>query len=141
MSQIIETALAANLAAWIADQMPETGPDYGEIVVANRDAIRARPCIVVATTDSKPVSPLPSTDRVRVDVHIFTQIDDTTVADHHTIALAVEAALADLDGMQDEYNDTAFILHALLRRESGTTPDETRGRETILTYEAVVSAV
>ena len=66
MSQIIETALAANLAAWIADQMPETGPDYGEIVVANRDAIRARPCIVVATSDSKPVSPLPSTDRVPI---------------------------------------------------------------------------
>ena len=33
------------------------------------------------------------------------------------------------------------LLHDLLDRESATSPDEARGRESVLTYEAVVSAV
>ena len=141
MSQIIENALAANLAEWITANLPETTPDYGEVLVANRDAIRTRPCIVLATADPKPVSPLKHTERIRLEVHLFTQIDDTPVADHNAIASAIEGLLADTAGIRADLNSDTFVLHALLRRDSGTAPDETRGRETTLTYEAVVSAL
>ena len=33
-----------------------------------------------------------------------------------------------------------FVLHDLMPRESATTPDEARGRETVLIYEAVATS-
>jgi hypothetical protein len=43
--------------------------------------------------------------------------------------------------MQLELDSESFCLHDLIERESVTTPDESRGRETVLSYEAVVSAM
>jgi hypothetical protein len=43
--------------------------------------------------------------------------------------------------MQEDLDSESFCLHDLIDRESITTPDESRGRETVLSYEAVVSAV
>ena len=49
--------------------------------------------------------------------------------------------LAGVAAIQTSLNSETFCLHDLIARETATTPDEQRGRETILTYEAVVSAV
>jgi hypothetical protein len=43
--------------------------------------------------------------------------------------------------IQAALDSATFVLHDLIERESATTPDEARGRETVLGYEAVVSAV
>ena len=43
--------------------------------------------------------------------------------------------------IQADLNSESFLLHDLIERESTTTPDESRGRETVLSYEAIVSAV
>ena len=43
--------------------------------------------------------------------------------------------------IKQDLNSDTFILHDLIIRESSTTRDETRGRESVITYEAVVSAV
>jgi hypothetical protein len=43
--------------------------------------------------------------------------------------------------IQSDLDSESFVLHDLIERESTTTPDESRGRETVLSYEAVVSAV
>ena len=43
--------------------------------------------------------------------------------------------------IQAALDSSTFLLHDLIGRDSVTTPDEARGRETVLGYEAVVSAV
>ena len=141
MSTIIEDALTGKLAAWMADHRPAGIPNTVPILVANRDELRTRPCIVLATAEAKNVPGMPDTARVRLTAHVFTQIDDTAATAAADLAAEVKALLADVAHLRADLNSTSFVLHALLPRETATAPDETRGRESILTYEAVVSAV
>ena len=53
----------------------------------------------------------------------------------------IVALLADKAAIRTDLDSATFLLHDLIPRESVTVPDEARGRETTLTYEAVVSAV
>ena len=141
MPSLIENSLTSNLATWLNGSRPEAIPDTVPIHVANRDELRSRPCIVLATSDSKPVSAMRHTARIKLDVHLFSQVDDTPANDHAAWAAALAGLLADVTTLRADLNSDTFCLHDLLARETATTPDETRGRETILTYEAVVSAV
>lgn len=141
MSTLIEDALAAKLADYLTTNRPEAIPDAVLIHVANRDELRTRPCIVLATSDAKPVSAMPHTARIKLDVHLFSQVDDTPAEDHAGWAVALASLLRDKAAIRTAVDSDTFILHDLLPRESATTPDESRGRETILTHEAVVSAV
>jgi hypothetical protein len=141
MPNLIEDALTSNLATWLNGNRPEAIPDTVPIHVANRDELRSRPFIVLASSDSKPVSAMRHTARIKLDVHLFSQVDDTPANDHAAWAAALAGLLADVTTLRTDLNSGTFCLHDLLARETATTPDETRGRETILTYEAVVSAV
>lgn len=141
MPQIIEDALTAKLAAWIESNRPEEIADTVPVYVANRDEIRTRPCIVLATSDAKSVPAMPHTARVKLDVHLFSQIDDTPVTVHTAWASAMADLLRAKSAIREDLDSETFILHDLLPRETATTPDESRGRETILSFEAVVSAV
>ncbi len=141
MSNLIEDALTSNLAAWLNDNRPDAIPANIPIQVANRDELRTRPCIVVAASDTKPESAMRHTARIKLDLHFFTQVDDTPASEHAIWASELVRLLADLATLRTDLNDDTFCLHDLLMRESATTPDETRGRETVVSYEAVVSAV
>ena len=81
------------------------------------------------------------TARIKLDVHLFSQVDETPAASHATMVKAIYDLLKDRETIRMNLNSDTFILHDIMPRESGTTPDEARGRETILSYEAVVSAV
>jgi hypothetical protein len=141
MPNLIEDALTSKLAAWLDDNRPEAIPPAVPIHVANRDELRTRPCIVIATSEAKPVSGLRHTARIKLDVHLFSQVDDTPAETHAACAAAIAGLLHDVAAIRTALDSDTFILHDLLARESVTTPDETRGRETVLSYEAVVSAV
>ena len=141
MSNLIEDALTSKLAAWLGENRPEAIPATVPIHVANRDELRSRPCIVFATSDTKPVSGMRHTARIKLDVHLFSQVDDTPAANHAAWAASLADLLADVATLRLDLNSETFCLHDLLARETATTPDETRGRETVLSYEAVVSAV
>ena len=141
MPNLIEDALTGKLAAWLDDHRPDAIPPTVPIHVANRDELRTRPCIVLATSEVKPVTGLRHTARIRLDVHLFSQADDTPAADHAAWAAALAGLLHDVATLRAGLDSTTFRLHDLLPRDSATTPDEARGRETILSYEAVVSAV
>ncbi len=141
MPQIIEDALTAKLAAWIEANRPEEIAETVTVYVANRDEIRSRPCIVLATSDAKSVPAMPHTARVKLDVHLFSQIDDTPVTVHTAWASAMADLLRAKSSIREDLDSETFILHDLMPRETATTPDESRGRETILSFEAVVSAV
>jgi len=141
MPSLIEDALTSKLAAWINENRPESIPAAVPILVANRDEIRTRPCVVLATSETKPVSGLKHTARIKLDVHLFSQVDDTPTSTHASWASELMALLRQLGAIQEALNSETFCLHGLLPRESATTPDESRGRETVLTYEVVVSAV
>ena len=141
MPNLIEDALTGKLATWIHDNRPGPIPCEVPIHVANRDELRSRPCIVFATSDTKPVSGMRHTARIKLDVHLFSQVDDTPAANHAAWAASLADLLADVATLRLDLNSETFCLHDLLARETATTPDETRGRETVLSYEAVVSAV
>ena len=141
MSTLIEDALAAKLADYLTANRPEEIPDAVSIHVANRDELRTRPCIVLATSDAKPVTGLRHTARIKLDVHLFSQVDDTPADDHAAWAAALAGILRGVGEIQAAVDTDTFCLHALLPREYATTPDESRGRETIISFEAVVSAV
>ena len=141
MSNLIEDALTSKLAAWLGDNRPEAIPATVPIHVANRDELRTRPCIALATSEAKPVTAMRHMARIKLEVHLFTQVDDTSAAEHAIWASEVVRLLADLATLRADLNEDTFCLHDLLMRESATTPDETRGRETVVSYEAVVSAV
>jgi hypothetical protein len=141
MPQIIEDALTSKLAEWIDQNRPEELPDAIPVLVANRDELRTRPCIVIATSEAKPVSAMPHTARMRLDVHLFSQVDDTPIATHAEWAATLADLLRDKLAIQSDIDSDNFILHDLIARETATTPDESRGRESILTFEAVVSAI
>ena len=141
MLNLIEDTLASKLAAWLTDNRPEPIPDSVPIHVANRDELRTRPCIVLATSDTSPVSGARHTARIKLDVHLFTQSDDTPAETSAAWAYELARLLADVAAIQADLNDATFCLHDLLLRDSSTAPDESRGRETVISYEAVVSAV
>lgn len=141
MSQIIEDALVTRLAPWISDHRPEAVPENVPVLIANRDELRTRPCIVLATSESKSIPAMPHTARMRLDIHLFTQADDTPAETHRTWAAALLALLRDPPALRDALNSDTFCLHDLMARETATTPDESRGRETVITFEAVVSAL
>lgn len=141
MSKLIEDALALKLATWLAENRPEAIPSNVPLHVANRDELRTRPCIVLATSDTKPVSGAQHTARIKLDVHLFSQVDDTPAETSAVWASELAQLLAGVASIQADLNDETFCLHDLLLRDSSTLPDESRGRETVVTYEAVVSAV
>ena len=141
MPHLIEDALASMLAAWLTANRPEALPTSVPIHVANRDELRTRPCIVLATSDTSPVSGARHTARIRIDVHLFTQVDHTPAETSAAWACELTRLLADVAAIQSDLNAATFCLHDLLLRDSSTVPDESRGRETVISYEAVVSAV
>ena len=141
MPQIIEDALSSKLAEWIDENRPESIPATIPVHVANRDELRSRPCIVLATSEAKRVPAMPNTARIKLDIHLFSQIDDTPAETHAGWAAALGDLLRDKTAIRTDLDSNTFVLHDLIARETGTTPDEMRGRETVLTFEAVVSAV
>ena len=141
MSHSIDDALVSNLAAWLDVNRPDGLPTTIPIHVANRDELRGRPCVVLEATDAKRVSGLPDSARVKLDIHLFTQIDDTSASSHADMVAVLHEMLKAKASIKQDLNSDTFILHDLIIRESSTTRDETRGRESVITYEAVVSAV
>lgn len=141
MSNLIEDALSSKIAAWLTDNRPADIPESVPIQVANRDELRTRPCIVFATSESKPVTGMRHTARIKLDAHLFSQVDDSTAEQHALWAVALVTALADTPTLRTDLDSETFCLHDLLLRDSSTAPDESRGRETVISYEAIVSAV
>ena len=143
MPNLIEDRLTALLAEWIDTNRPEGFPDASTlpIHVARRDEIRTRPCVVLNTSESKPIAAMPHSARMKLDVHLFSQVDDTPAETHAEWAGKIVSMLHDKAAIQAALDSDNFVLHDLLDRESTTTPDEARGRESVLSYEAVVSAI
>ena len=143
MPNLIEDRLTSLLAEWIASNRPDEFPDAAALPVhvARRDEIRSRPCVVLNATESKTIPAMPNTARVKLDVHLFSQVDDTPAETHAQWAGSLIALLGGKAAIQGELESDTFVLHDLLARESVTSPDEARGRESVLSYEAVVSAV
>ena len=111
------------------------------IHVARRDEICTRPCVVLNVSGSKPIQAMPHSARMKLDVHLFSQVDDTPAESHVAWAGAIVSMLHDKAAIQAELDSLDFLLHDLIERKSTTTPDEARGRESVLSYEAVVSAI
>ena len=143
MPNLIEDRLTSLLAEWIDSNRPDGFPNAVAmpIHVARRDEIRTRPCVVLNASESKVIPVMPHTARVKLDVHLFSQVDDTPAETHAEWAGMLVALLRDKAVIQAALESETFILHDLLDRESVTSPDEARGRESVLTFEAVVSAV
>lgn len=143
MSNLIEDRLTSLLAEWIDTHRPDEFPDSAALAVhvARRDEIRTRPCVVLNASESKPIPAMPHTARVKLDVHLFSQVDDTPAETHAAWAGKLVALLAGKTAIQAALDSATFVLHDLIDRESVTTPDEARGRESVLSYEAVVSAI
>ena len=141
MPNLIENAFSSKLAAWLTDNRPEALPTSVPIHIANRDELRTRPCIVLATSETRPVSGARHTARIKLDVHLFSQIDDTPTETSAVWACELARLLAGVAAIQADLNGDSFCLHDLLLRDSSTVPDESRGRETLISYKAVVSAV
>ena len=141
MANLIEDRLSSLLAEWIDTHRPDGFPDSIPVHVARRDEIRTRPCVVLNTSESKPIPGMPHTARVKLDVHLFSQVDDTPAETHADWAGMLVVLLNGKAAIQSALDSDTFVLHDLLDRESATTPDEARGRESVLSYEAVVSAI
>lgn len=141
MPNLIEDRLSSLLAEWIDTNRPEGLPESIPVHVARRDEIRTRPCVVLNPAESKPVPGMPHTARLKLDVHLFSQVDDTSAEIHAEWSGKLVTLLRDRAAIQSDLDSDTFVLHDLIERESSTTPDESRGRETVLSYEAVVSAV
>ncbi len=140
MSKLAEDALVSLLVQWIDDNRPPVIPASVPVLAASRDDLRTRPCIVLETSEARSVSAMPGTCRMKLDVHLFSQTDDTPAAIHASIAAALESLLRDTAAIRAELASDTFLLHDLIARETSTVPDETRGRETVLSFEAVISA-
>jgi hypothetical protein len=141
MPNLIEDRLSSLLAEWIDTNRPEDLPDSIPVHVARRDEIRTRPCVVLNASEAKPIPAMPHTARVKLDVHLFSQVDDTPAETHAEWAGKLAVLLGGKSAIQSALDSETFVLHDLLDRESVTTPDEARGRESVLSYEAVVSAI
>ena len=129
------------MAEWIDSHRPAEFPESIPVHVARRDEIRTRPCVVLNPAESKPVPGMPHTARLKLDVHVFSQVDDTPANDHATWAGLLVTLLRGKAAIQSDLDSDTFVLHDLIERESATTPDESRGRETVLSYDVVVSAI
>jgi hypothetical protein len=140
MSQLAEDALVTLLVQWIATHRPADIPASVPVLGAVRDELRTRPCIVLETSEARSVSAMAGTFRMKLDVHLFSQTDDTPAAAHASMAAALESLLGDSAVIIAATGSQDFLLHALIPRETSTVPDESRGRETVLSFEAVVSA-
>jgi hypothetical protein len=66
---------------------------------------------------------------------------DLPAETHAEWAGKLVALLGGKVAIQAALDSETFVLHDLLDRESVTSPDEARGRESVLSYEAVVSAI
>jgi len=143
MPNLIEDRLTSLLAEWIDSNRPDAFPESAAlpIHVARRDEIRTRPCVVLNASESKPIPAMPHTARVKLDVHLFSQADDTPAETHAEWAGKLVALLGGKTAIQSALDSETFVLHDLIDRESMTSPDEARGRESVLSYEAIVSAV
>ena len=143
MPNLIEDRLSSLLAEWIDTNRPAGLPNSASLPVhvARRDEIRTRPCVVLNTSESKPIPGMPHTARLKLDVHLFSQVDDTPAETHAEWAGKLAVLLGGKAAIQAALDSATFIFHDLLDRESVTTPDESRGRESVLSYEAVVSAI
>jgi hypothetical protein len=141
MPNLIEDRLSSLLAEWIVTNRPEDLPETIPVHVARRDEVRTRPCVVLNTSEAKPIPGMPHTARVKLDVHLFSQVDDTPAETHAEWAGKLVTLLHGKAEIQSALDSATFVLHDLIERESATTPDESRGRETVLSYEAVVSAI
>ena len=141
MPNLIEDRLTSLLAEWIDTHRPDGFPDSIPVHVARRDEIRNRPCVVLNTSESKPIAGMPHSARVKLDVHVFSQVDDTPAESHALWAGLLVSALHEKLVIKSALDSQSFVLHDLIERESTTTPDEARGRESVLSYEAVVSAI
>ncbi len=141
MPNLIEDRLSSLLAEWIDTNRPNVLPVTIPVHVARRDEIRTRPCVVLDTSESKPVPAMPHTARVKLDLHLFSQVDDTPAELHAGWAGKLVTLLRGTAEIQADLDSETFVLHDLIEREGSTTPDESRGRESVLSYEAVVSAV
>jgi hypothetical protein len=138
MSNVTASKTSEAIASWLEETLV-LDPAV-PVWVANRDQIRTRPCIVVKAGDFTRVPGTVYTGRGKVEVMVFSQIDITPIETHVAIATAVEAALVDIAAIKAFVDGTQFRLHDLLPRGGETDPDESRGRETIHTYEGVASA-
>jgi hypothetical protein len=78
---------------------------------------------------------------MQLDVHLFSQVDDTPAETHAAWAGQLVVLLQGKAAIQADLESTTFILHDLIARETVTSPDESRGRESVLGFEAVVSAI
>jgi len=141
MPNMIEDRLSSLLAEWIDSNRPDGFPNTIPVLVARRDEIRSRPCIVLNTSESKQIPAMPHTARVKLDMHLFSQVDDTPAETHAEWAGKLVALLRGKAAIQAALDCETFVLHDLIERDSVTTPDEARGRESVLGYEAVVSAI
>jgi len=141
MPNLIEDRLSALLAEWIDTHRPEGFPTSVPVHVARRDEIRTRPCVVLDTSESKPIPAMPHSARVKLDLHLFSQVDDTPAELHAEWAGKLAALLRNKAAIQADLDSETFVLHDLIEREGSTTPDEARGRESVLSYEAVASAI
>ena len=141
MPNLIEDRLTSLLAEWIDTHRPDGFPDTIPVHIARRDEIRNRPCVVLNTSESKPIAGMPHSARVKLDVHVFSQVDDTLAESHALWAGLLVSTLHEKLVIKSALDSQCFILHDLIERESTTTPDEARGRESVLSYEAVVSAI
>jgi hypothetical protein len=84
---------------------------------------------------------MPHSARVKLDLHLFSQVDDTPAELHAQRAGKLAALLRGKAAILADLDSETFVLHDLIEREGSTTPDEARGRESVLSYEAVVSAI
>ncbi|NQW99821.1 hypothetical protein HQ447_04115 [bacterium] len=143
MPNLIEDRLTSLVAEWIDFHRPDGFPDSSTLPVhvARRDEIRSRPCVVLNASESKPIPAMPHSARVKLDVHLFSQVDDTPAETHALWAGLLVSTLHDKAVIKSALDSQSFVLHDLIERESTTTPDEARGRESVLSYEAVVSAI
>jgi hypothetical protein len=128
MPNLIEDRLTSLLAEWIDSNRPDEFPDATSlhIHVARRDEIRTRPCVVLNAAESKPIPAMPHTARVKLDVHLFSQVDDTPAETHAEWAGKLVALLGGKTAIQTALDSETFVLHDLLGRESVTNPDEAR---------------
>jgi hypothetical protein len=138
---MIEEILSSALVGYLVDHRPSPIASTVMIHVANRDLVRKRPCIVFEATESKRVPAMKHTSIVKLEVHVFSQVKETAAEIHGQIARAIEDLFDDKATLKSHLNSSTFILHDMILRNSSTAPDEENGRETVLTYEVVVSAV
>ncbi len=141
MPELIEDILTKNLVEWVVLHLNGGFVPLDRVHISNRDLVRKRPCVVFEVIESKRFPAMPNSAAVKLDIHVFSQVKDTPAEDHGAMAREMQDVLADKQTLKSDLNSTTFVLHDLILRGSSTLPDEEQGRESVLTYDAVVSAV